>query len=124
MKILLVDDEVSLSKLLASFLERLGHEVTVAASGEEGLVRFAAEGFDAVIADLTLPGISGDEMVRQMLAAVPTQPVIISSGYPYSAEALPAATKRQIEVLQKPYLPKMLAEALQRIATRTSGAGA
>ena len=124
MTVLLVDDESALSKLLASYLERLGHQVTVAGSGEEGLERFAAQPFDAVIADLTLPGIAGDEMVRRMLAAVPHQAVIISSGYPYSAEALPAAGKHQIEVLQKPYLPKMLAEALARIAPRRSGAGA
>jgi DNA-binding NtrC family response regulator len=123
-KLLLVDDEPALAKLLAAFLERAGHSVALAATGEEGLARFAEEPWDAVIADLTLPGISGEDMVRRMLEMVPPQPVIISSGYPYSAAALPAAFRGQIQVLQKPYLPKMLAEVLERISAKRSGAGA
>ena len=124
MKLLLVDDEPALARLLTAYLERAGHSVTLAATGEEGLLRFAAEPWDAVIADLTLPGISGEDMLRRMLEMVPAQPVIVSSGYPFSAEALPAKSRGQIQVLQKPYLPKMLAEALGRISALRPGAGA
>lgn len=116
-RILLVDDEAAVTRLLSTYLERLGYQVEVCSSGEEGLARFDSDphSYDVVIADLTLTGISGDEMLRRMLAIRPALPGIVSSGYPFSVEALPMAAPRQIVFLQKPYLPNMLVEALSKM---------
>ncbi|MBX9599611.1 MAG: response regulator [Bryobacteraceae bacterium] len=123
MRLLLVDDEAALARLLSGFLERQGFEVSACESAEAALPLFQAEheSIDAVIADLTLPGMQGDEMVRRMLAIAPRMPVIISSGYPFSAEAYAGF---QVSVLQKPYLPKTLAALLEDLTGRAGKTGA
>ncbi len=123
MRLLLVDDEAALARLLAGFLERQGYEVHACDSAETALPVFEAGpgAFHAVIADLTLPGMQGDEMVRRILAIAPRMPVIISSGYPFSAEAYAGF---RVSVLQKPYLPKALAALLQDLLRPAREAGA
>lgn len=125
-RILLVDDEAAVTRLLAKYLERLGYLVDTCASGEEGLARFEEDPdrWDLVLTDLALPGVRGDEMLRQMLAIRPALRAIVSSGYPFSLEAFPMAAPRQIDFLQKPYLPSMLAETLARLFKKPKGVGA
>ncbi|WP_051553883.1 hybrid sensor histidine kinase/response regulator [Desulfobulbus elongatus] len=82
-RILFVDDEPLLAELGKTMLERLGYEVTVRTSGTEALTAFRnrPDWFDAVVADQTMPGLTGMEMARQMLAIRPELPVILCTGY-------------------------------------------
>jgi FixJ family two-component response regulator len=59
-----------------------------------------------VLTDLTLPGMSGEEMLDRMRATRPTLRAIISSGYPHVPRS------KKVVFLQKPFVPKMLAEAI------------
>ena len=65
MKILVVDDEVPIRKLLRTGLGTQGYQVVEAASGREAQARFEAESPDLVILDLGLPDIQGCEVLRQ-----------------------------------------------------------
>ncbi len=109
-RLLLVDDEAPLAELLKKYLERLGYEVEAFTTPEAALARFEAapEQFALVLTDLTLPGMNGEQMLERMLERNPTVKAIISSGYPHE----PA--DRKILFLQKPFLPKMLAELIER----------
>jgi CheY-like chemotaxis protein len=105
---MVVDDEPALADLLKKYLERLGYEVDVCASAEEALPRFLADPsrYSLVLADLTLPGINGDDMIEQMRAKRPGLEAILSSGYPHQPRS------KKTAFLQKPFVPKMLAEMI------------
>lgn len=115
-RLLVVDDEASLVVLLQRYLTRLGYEVESCPDAEQALERFEKQPdrYAAVLADLTLPGMSGEEMVVKMLAVRPDLPVLVCSGLPLDP-SLFAAQGRRVEFLQKPFLPKMLADALQKV---------
>ena len=109
LRLLIVDDEATLLDLLRRYLERSGYEVETCADAGEALRRFEAgpERFAMVITDLTLHGINGEELIERMRKLNPRLRALISSGYPY--EPRPG-----VGFLQKPFLPKMLAEAVDK----------
>jgi len=81
--ILVVDDEPMVADYLQGFLEQLGYLVTVCNDGNSALARFEADPFwfDLVITDQTMPGRTGFDMARAMLALRPRLPIILCSGY-------------------------------------------
>jgi two-component system response regulator RegX3 len=72
-RLLVIEDEASISDPLSYMLEREGFEVAVAATGPAGLEEFARSGADLVLLDLMLPGLSGTEVCRTLrqTSAVP-----------------------------------------------------
>lgn len=110
-RVLLVDDEAALVELLQKYLERLGYEVHACTTPEDALALFEADpqAYALVLTDLSLPGINGEQMIERMRKRRPRLPAIISSGYPYEVRL------KWTAFLQKPYLPKMLAEAIEKI---------
>lgn len=110
-RILLVDDEASLLDLLTRYLERLGYEVDSCLTPDDALARFEADParYTLVLTDLTLPGMKGDQMLDRMRAFAPKLKAIVASGYPYEASG--PWTKS----IQKPFLPKMLAEQIEEL---------
>lgn len=81
--ILLVDDEPQLVDSTTMILEDLGYQVVGKTSSESALRDFnsSPELFDLVITDMTMPGITGEELTRNFLSLRPELPVIILSGY-------------------------------------------
>lgn len=110
-RILLVDDEGPLLDLLKRYLERMGYEVDACLTPADALQRFESDParYSLVLTDLSLPGMSGDEMIAQMRAHQPKLRAIIASGYPYEPATICTG------FLQKPFLPKMLADLIENI---------
>jgi DNA-binding NtrC family response regulator len=113
-RLLLVDDETALVDLLKKYLERCGLQVESCTDPRAALQLMQADpgSFSLLITDLTLPGMSGEELAERIRAIRPDLPVIVTSGYPYEPRA------QRVEFLQKPFLPRMLAEAIGRILAR------
>lgn len=65
-RILVVEDEASLSEPLAYLLQREGYEVVVADDGRAGLAEFERGGVDLILLDLMLPGMSGTDLCREI----------------------------------------------------------
>ncbi len=86
--ILFVDDEQSLALLGVDLLEEYDYEVTSAFDGEEAFKKFqqSAGGYDLVITDESMPGISGLELAQQLFIIAPAVPVIICSGHMLTME--------------------------------------
>lgn len=76
MKILLVDDEVELADPLSRLLNREGYEVDVATNGEAGCDLAGQGGYDLLILDWMLPGLSGLEICRQVRSRQDNTPVL------------------------------------------------
>jgi CheY-like chemotaxis protein len=115
-RLLYVDDEEALTMLVPRLLARLGYQVTSESDPECALRRFreAPESFDGVVSDLTMPGMSGFDLAREVLALRPGLPVILASGY-VSGEDEEAARKAGVLALvQKPDTIDEMAAAIDR----------
>jgi signal transduction histidine kinase/DNA-binding response OmpR family regulator len=84
--ILLVEDETDSREAMHDLLTILGLECTAVASAEEALAVVAREEFDALLSDMSLPGMSGAELARQVRRTRPGMRVLLVSGYGNSAE--------------------------------------
>ena len=67
-KILIVDDEIIMRESLAGWLERDGHEVAAAASGEEAMKILKDSHFDILLVDIKMEGISGLDVLKEVTA--------------------------------------------------------
>jgi DNA-binding NtrC family response regulator len=109
--LLLVDDEAALVELLKKYLERRGLHVSACTDPADALRLLESDParYWLVVSDLTLPGMSGEELIERIRAVSPGLPAIVASGYPYQPR-LPG-----VEFLQKPFLPKTLVDLIQRM---------
>ena len=82
-RVLLVDDEPILADMGKDMLERLGYHVTVQYNSSQALEIFQNDPkqFDLVITDQTMPGMTGVDLARRMLAIQATIPIILCTGY-------------------------------------------
>jgi DNA-binding response OmpR family regulator len=112
--LLLVDDEAPLVALLRKFLERNGFAVDAEETGGDAIARVEAEPerYKCVVLDLGLPDMDGTEALPRILAASDSVKVLVSSGTPFSTEAVDEANRGRVGVMMKPYLPQELLSAL------------
>jgi two-component system cell cycle sensor histidine kinase/response regulator CckA len=86
-RVLVMDDEVAIRDVVRRMVSALGHDVEVAAHGEEALDKYrqsmaAGKPFDLVVLDLTIKGgLGGEGTIRQLLALDPNVKAVVSSGY-------------------------------------------
>jgi DNA-binding response OmpR family regulator len=83
MKILVVDDDLSILRLYKEELEEEGYTVVTASTGVEALERFEKETPDLVTLDIQLPDVDGIKLLRQMKEKRPRLPVIMSTAYDF-----------------------------------------
>jgi DNA-binding NtrC family response regulator len=116
-RILLVDDEPSLLKMMGVYLGRVGYSVTLANSTEKAWaeVEAAPSGYDIAVLDGSMPGLSMEDLALKMLRANPSLCVVAASGYAMDITAVEAAAPGRVAVLQKPFAPEMLAAAVRRM---------
>jgi two-component system KDP operon response regulator KdpE len=77
LRILLVDDEMSIRRALRPPLMELGFQVAEASRGEEALMLLRADSFDAVLLDINMPGIGGIETLRRIRVFQPRVPILM-----------------------------------------------
>jgi PAS domain S-box-containing protein len=113
-RVLCVDDEPAIADLLEAMLVSLGYRVTATTSPIEALAAFLAEpdAFEAVVTDLTMPGMNGADLVGRILAERPSIPIVMATGF---SRAMTDDGVRQLGVrklLLKPFSMSTLGEAL------------
>lgn len=113
MRILYVEDSDELRDTIALLMEGEGRSITTCASAEEALQHDAVQPFDLVVTDVSLPGLSGTDFCRQLLATDPQRWVILCSGYefPQSLESFDP----NVRALLKPFEIEELEELLKSI---------
>lgn len=99
--ILYVEDNDHLREAIGMLMEGEDREVVLCASGEEALVRVSEQRFDLVVTDVSLPGISGTELARRLLAVDPTRWVVLCSGYDFADSIGRLGTN--VRALRKPF---------------------
>ncbi len=113
--VLVVDDEPIVCKVVARMLERAGHSVLTAASGTEGVDAFAehAETIAAVVVDLTMPDMGGDEVLERIRWLRPGVPAVLMSGYTQEDVDEQLTGKESVAFLHKPFREAELFAALE-----------
>jgi DNA-binding response OmpR family regulator len=120
-KLLLVEDEDVLRRLIAEFLRGEGFEVTEAADGSQGASLYAGYGpFDLVLLDLNLPFLSGVDVCRRIKAMRPQQPVLICSAAILDWHVAALEDLKVDQFLTKPYHPLDLLDRIAREMSRTT----
>jgi CheY-like chemotaxis protein len=117
--VLVVDDLEDNRELYAAYLEFLGYRVAMAADGIEALAKVSELRPDAVLMDLSLPGVDGWEVTRRLKRDESTKeiPVIGLSGHTlYAADAKRSGCDA---FMAKPCLPETVAEEIRRALNKT-----
>jgi two-component system response regulator PilR (NtrC family) len=102
-RILVVDDEAGMRDFLSILLRKEGYGVTVADGAEKALEMASRGEFDLVISDISMPGLSGIDVLRQARAASPDTPVILITAYASTESAVEALKLGAYDYLIKPF---------------------
>jgi two-component system KDP operon response regulator KdpE len=102
MRILVVDDEPQITRVLKASLQSNGHDVTVAQDGADALARFMKAQPDLVITDLAMPGMSGIELTRAIRERSQV-PVIVLSVRSQDAQKVAALDEGADDYITKPF---------------------
>jgi len=113
-KILIIDDEPAIVRVLSMSLKADGYTVFGAHSGEEGLDVFAKERPDIVLTDIRMPGIDGLEVLHRIKAQSEDTEVIIITGHGDIDSAIDALQFGASDFINKPVRDESLAIALKR----------
>ena len=114
--VLVADDDELARQTTARIVEHVGFTVTVAADGAAAIeaVRRHGRELRAVLLDLTMPGLSGEEVVRQIRELRPRVPIILMSGYDELETAARFAEQVLAGFLHKPFRMRDAADALRQ----------
>ena len=113
-KILIIDDEQSQRDILFDILSDFGYNVTGVASGEEGVQSFSQDEYPVVITDLKMPGISGIDVLREVLAINPNIQVILMTAFGSIPSAVNAIKNGAYDYLTKPFKKEDLLLVVKR----------
>lgn len=118
-RILIVDDEIHLARIIDFTLRAAGYETTIAHDGPEAIEAALSSPPDLVVLDLTLPRLGGEEVCRRLRAGERTRavPVIILTAYDVSRRTANAVSGPNLW-MEKPFEAKVL---LARIAELIAG---
>lgn len=120
-KILAIDDEKNIRRLIRSEFALEGFEVTTAGSGEEGLERFGEDRFDMVFLDLKLPKMGGIETLRRLKQKSSSTEVIMITGHGEVESAVTSMKLGARDYVTKPFkLDELITLAKQVIQDRSA----
>jgi DNA-binding NtrC family response regulator len=114
-KILIVDDELIMRESLAGWLERDGHAVQTAPSGEEALEKLVKTRFDILLVDIKMEGISGLDVLRHVKESDPDMAVVMITAYGSIPTAIEAMKNGAYDYMLKPFDPNELGVLIEKI---------
>lgn len=116
-RILFVDDEEVMVELGKDMLEPLGYRVTGRTNSFDALETFRKQpdAFDLVITDMTMPGLTGRELARELMAVRPEIPVILCTGFSELIDEQQAQTAGIRAFVMKPYVIAGMARTIRQV---------
>ncbi len=114
-KILIVDDELIMRESLAGWLERDGHDIDKASSGEEALEKTRSTRYNILLVDIKMEGISGLEVLKQVKENDADIAVVMITAYGSIQTAIEAIKNGAYDYLLKPFDPNELGMLIHKI---------
>lgn len=118
-KILIVDDDAELSGNLTEILEDAGYQTDMAASGNEALKK-VRDGFDVVMLDMIMPGMSGLEVISELKKLVPATKIIMITAFATVDNAVQAIKLGANDYISKPFLIDDLLVTVKKVLEEAS----
>src|SRR5206468_12445543 len=122
-RVLVIDDDRKLCRLIRDYLQPLGCEVSAAHTGTDGVERALGEDWDAVILDIMLPGLDGFEVLKQ-IRRTSDVPVLMLTARGEEADRIVGLEMGADDYLPKTFSTRELLARLRAVTRRTSGAKA
>jgi len=119
-RILVVDDDATVSEVVARYLERDGYVVETVADGRHALERALAEPPDLVVLDLMLPGMDGLDVCRRLRALAPV-PIVILTARGQEADRIVGLELGADDYVSKPFSTKELVARVRAVLRRARG---
>ncbi|MBU4261491.1 MAG: response regulator [Proteobacteria bacterium] len=118
--ILIVDDEANIVKIAKEIFEDSGYQVTPHRTGTEALEDFQQqpEKYDLLITDMAMPGMTGVDLARQVLAIKPSMPVILCSGHSDMVNREQALAMGIRAYVAKPYFMSEMLRTIRKVLNR------
>jgi len=104
MRVLVVEDEKALADAVARGLRRQGMSVDVAYDGDEGYGKATSHGYDVLVLDRDLPGVSGDDICRTVTAAGPLPRVILLTASTSDRDKVTGYSIGAADYITKPFV--------------------
>ncbi|QYJ16054.1 Response regulator MprA [Rubrobacter xylanophilus DSM 9941] len=120
-RILIVEDDAAISRLLQLELEHRGYEVSCAADGEEALADFERLRPDVVVLDIMLPGLDGVGVLRRLREAGHRTPVIMLTARDAIRDKIHSLDRGADDYLTKPFDVEELLARMRAVLRRTGG---
>ncbi len=114
MKVLVIDDDVNLGKVISFQLSQSGYEVDTATSGEQGLQLFRAHDYDIVISDIQMPDLSGIDLLKKIRRENEQVIVIMITAYGSVDNAVEACNLGADDYLTKPFGKEQLLFTIEK----------
>jgi len=116
-RILFIDDEETIANFGKRALERLGYRVVAITASRQALKLFRDDPgrFDLVISDLTMPGMTGDKLIREFLSIRSDIPIILCTGFSEQVREVQAKALGARAFLMKPLTIKTLGDTVRRV---------
>lgn len=111
-RILVVDDDPEIGRMLSRALARHGYEVDAVTSGEEALAKAGDTVYDAALVDLVMPGMDGADLAGELRRVTPGLPIGLLTGYMHSP-LIPSEERSGMRVFTKPVIVQELVEFLK-----------
>lgn len=115
----IVEDDVAFGKMLATYLERKGFQISISLTGENARKVLAERTFDFLITDLQLPDDSGLELLVYANEVAPKTKVILMTGYAEVDTAVKAIKKGALDYISKPFRPEELLMIIEESVSKT-----
>lgn len=113
-RVLVVDDEAGMCKMLCLVLERAGLEAVGVESGDAAVAALESQAFDAVVSDIQMPGYDGIHLLKEIRRTNLDLPVILITGQPTADTAIHAIQYGALNYLQKPVDRSTLVSEVRR----------
>ena len=118
-RVLVVDDDLTVSDVVRRYLERAGHQVALAATGEDALEQVAEQPPDLVVLDLMLPGIDGLEVCGRLRGAIP---VVMLTALGEEEDRIAGLSLGADDYVTKPFSPRERALRVDSVLRRARAA--
>ncbi len=117
-QILIIEDDIAFGKMLTTFLERKGYEVTSCSSCAQAKEHMEAGSFDLIITDLKLPDGSGMDLLDAQKELCPGSATLMMTGYADVTTAVEAIKKGALDYISKPFRPEELLMVIDQAFSR------
>ncbi|WP_203821013.1 response regulator transcription factor [Paractinoplanes ferrugineus] len=120
-RVLVVDDDPTVSDVVRRYLEQDGYGVRLARDGMQGLAAVRAERPDLVVLDLMMPGLSGLEVCRRLRADLPDLPIIMLTALGEESDRVLGLEVGADDYVTKPFSPRELMLRVRSVLRRVAG---